>query len=93
MFAQNSGRPKPFEVSIGYYGGKGGAVGEVFIAGSKSGTDFDGVCRDSAVLLSLALQYGVSLETIGHAVTRNSDGSPSTIVGKIVDELTKKVSA
>lgn len=91
MFAQNNGRPKPFEVSVGFY--HGGDVGEVFIAGSKSGTDFDGVCRDSAVLLSLALQYGVSLETIGHAVTRNSDGSPSTIVGRIVDELAKKANA
>jgi hypothetical protein len=77
----------PFSVTVGYYV-PGGAIGEVFIHGSKSGTAFEAVARDGAILLSLALQHGVPLETIKHAITREHDGSPSTIVGAVVDRLT-----
>jgi len=86
-----------FSVTIGYYnapwfdahGARGieARVGEVFIHGSKSGSDFEAVARDGAILLSLALQHGVALETIKHAITREQDGSPSTIVGAVVDRL------
>ena len=75
----------PFVVTVGYY--EDGSVGEVFIAGTKSGSDFDAVARDGAILLSLAIQHGVPIETIKHAVTREEDGSPSTIVGAVVDKL------
>jgi hypothetical protein len=38
-------------------------------------------------MLSIALQHGTSLETIRHAVTRNSAGGPASILGAIVDAL------
>lgn len=79
-----------FHVTVGLY--PDGAAGEVFVAGSKSGVQLDGVCRDSAVLLSLALQFGVPLQTIQGAITRNGDGSPSTLVGAIVDRLAAETS-
>ena len=41
-----------------------------------------------AVLLSIALQHGVPLETIKHALTREGNGTPSTIIGAVVDRLT-----
>lgn len=75
-----------FHITVGYYDDHA-TPGEVFIAGSKSGVQLDSVCRDGAVLLSLAMQHGVSIETIAGAITRNTDGSPSTIVGAIVDRL------
>jgi ribonucleoside-diphosphate reductase alpha chain len=43
------------------------------------------LARDSAVLLSLALQHGTPLSTIAHALTRNADGSPSGPIGTLVD--------
>lgn len=76
----------PFQITVGYY--PEGDIGEIFIAGSKSGSAFDAVARDGAVLLSLALQHGVPLDTIKHAITREADGRPSTIVGAVVDRLT-----
>lgn len=75
----------PFHVTIGYYGD--GKIGEVFISGGKSGSETDAVTRDGAVLLSIALQYGVPLETIKGAITREVNGAPSTVIGAVVDRL------
>jgi hypothetical protein len=84
-----------YHVTTGYYAD--GRIGEVFInrvigkASAKVGTLLDGVCRDSAVLMSLALQHGVDLGTMMHAITRNEDGEASTIIGAIVDRLAEGV--
>lgn len=87
---RHGGKNTSFIITLGRY--PDGAVGEVFIAGAKAGSELDAVARDGAILLSLALQHSVPLETIKHAVTREADGSASTIVGAVVDRLveTKK---
>jgi hypothetical protein len=74
-----------YQVTVGFYAN--GGVGEVFVAGAKCGSDLDAVMRDAAILLSLALQYGVPVETIAHAITRESNGSASSIIGAVVDRL------
>lgn len=85
-----------YDVTVGHYAD--GRIGEVFInriigkASAKVGTLLDGVCRDSAILMSLAIQHGTDLSTLGHAVTRNEDGEPSTIVGAVVDYLARTAS-
>lgn len=83
----HGGQNSVFHVNIGRY--PDSSIGEVFISGSKSGTAFEAVARDGAILLSLALQHGVALETIKHALTREGDGTPSTIIGAVVDRLTE----
>lgn len=60
-------------------------ISEVFLNCAKSGTQAETLARDSAVLLSLALQHGVPLATIGHAITRDADGKPSGPIGALVD--------
>jgi hypothetical protein len=60
-------------------------VAEVFLNCAKSGTQAETLARDSAVLLSLALQHGVPIETISHAITRDADGKPSGPIGALVD--------
>jgi len=72
-------------ITVGYY--DDGSIGEVFITGGKSGEQLEAIARDGAVLLSLALQHGVSIDTISHAITRDSQGQPQTIVGAVVDRL------
>ena len=74
-------------VTFGYY--NDGALAEVFVDVGKSGTDIASVARDAGVLLSLALQHGTTIETIRHAVTRNGSGSPASILGAVVDALSK----
>jgi hypothetical protein len=76
-----------FHVSIGRF--RDGSLAEIFINGGKSGSDLEAVARDAAVTLSIALQYGVPLDPICHAVTRNADGSPSSIVGAVLERLVK----
>jgi hypothetical protein len=85
---KHGGQNTSFAVTFGFY--SDGRVGEVFISGAKAGSEVEAVARDGAVLLSMALQYGVPFETIRHAITRNGDGSPSTIIGAVVDRLAKE---
>lgn len=72
-------------VTIGFY--PDGTPGEVFIVGGKIGADFEAAARDGAILLSLALQYGVPLDVIAGALTKNTDGSPGSLVGAVVADL------
>lgn len=74
-----------FKVSVGYF--ETSRIGEVFVTGAKAGSDLDATARDGAVLLSLALQYGVPLDVIAAALSREADGGPSTIIGAVVDQL------
>ena len=76
---------QPFAVTVGFF--DDGAPGEVFVNSRKPGGDVEAIARDAAVLLSLALQHGVPVETIRHAVTRCSDGSPVSILGAVVDRI------
>jgi len=84
---RHGGKNTSFVITLGRY--PDGRVGEVFISGAKAGSEVDAVARDGAILLSLCMQFGVPLETIKHAVTREPDGSASTIVGAVVDRLTE----
>ena len=76
-----------FTVTVGFYAD--GTPGEVFIDGGKTGQDIQSIARDAAVVLSLALQHGTAIETIRHAVTRNGSGSAASILGAVVDALSK----
>ena len=74
-----------FTITVGRY--PDGMIGEVFIDGGKTGQDVQSTARDAAVVISLALQHGVPIEAIRHAVTRNSNGEAASILGATVDCL------
>lgn len=82
---RHGGKNILFAVTLSRY--PDGKIGEVFISGAKAGSEIEAVARDGAVLLSIALQYNVPLKTIKHAITREQDGTPSTIVGAVIDKL------
>ena len=83
-----------YDVTTGFY--EDGRFGEIFInrirdkSAAKLGQQLDAVCRDSAILMSLALQYGVNLADLKHSITRDDDGAPMSIVGAIVDSVNPK---
>jgi hypothetical protein len=60
---------------------------EVFINGPKAGSGVEAVARDGAVLLSIALQYGVPLAVVQGSITRDGNGAPSSAIGAVVDLL------
>jgi hypothetical protein len=77
-----------FKVSIGFWPDRHEPA-EVFITGAKAGSEFEAVARDGAVLLSIAMQYGVPLFALKSAITRNQDGSPATIIGAVIDRISE----
>jgi hypothetical protein len=60
---------------------------EVFVANHKAGNASDIAARDAGILVSLLLQYGCNIRTIGQALSRNSDGSASSIIGAVLDQI------
>jgi hypothetical protein len=78
---------QPWHITCGFYADHV-SVGEVFVNAARTpGTDLDAMARDGAILFSLALQYGIPLDVIRGALTRNPAGGPSTIVGLIADRI------
>jgi hypothetical protein len=74
-----------YKVSVGCF--PDGSPGEAFISNHKAGNASDVAARDAGILLSLLLQHGCALETIARAVSRNGDGSPSSVVGAVIDAI------
>src|SRR5215472_12120454 len=74
-----------YVVSVGRFAD--GGLAEIFISNGKAGSDSDTAGRDGAVVASIALQYGVPLEVIRHALMRNRDGSACGPLGAALDLL------
>lgn len=74
-----------FTASVGLYPDE--RIGEVFLNCVKLGTAADNNARDAAIAVSIALQHGVPLGTLRHAMTRNADGAPSSPIGHLLDIL------
>ena len=64
-----------------------GALAEIFITNGKAGSDSDTAARDSAVVASIALQYGVPAEVIRRALMRNRDHSACGPLGAALDRI------
>lgn len=67
----------------------GARASEVFINSSKIDSDVDLTMRDAAVLISIALQYGITTHELAHSMGRNPDGRASSPIGEILDILNK----
>jgi ribonucleoside-diphosphate reductase alpha chain len=64
-----------------------GQVAEIFLSNHKVGSHADTAAKDSAVVCSIALQFGVPLETIRRALMRDSQGRPNGPLGVALDRL------
>jgi hypothetical protein len=80
----------PLHVSVGF--GSDGKPREIFARAKRPETDLDCVADDGAVLASMLLQHGASLEEIAHSLGRSSEGRPTSVVGAIVD-VARKIEA
>lgn len=72
-------------MGVGFY--DDGRPGEVFVSNTMTGTDFDAMSRDCAVVLSIAMQYGIPLDEIHKSLTKDSSGRPSSVMGELVRQL------
>jgi hypothetical protein len=62
-----------------------GRVAEIFLGNGKTGSTADAIAKDSAVVASIALQYGVPLEVIRRALLRGLQGRVSGPLGAAFD--------
>jgi hypothetical protein len=67
-----------------------GRLAEVFISNHKTGSDTDAAAKDSAVVASIALQFGVPVETIRRALLRDARGNPSSPLGAALDLVARQ---
>lgn len=64
-----------------------GNCAEIFISGGKSGEVIQAIAIDFGTVTSLALQYGCPLEVIQHAIARDPQNNPQSILGVAVDAV------
>jgi ribonucleoside-diphosphate reductase alpha chain len=76
---------RPYRVSFSRYAD--GRLAEIFISNNRVNSDSDTAAKDSAVVCSIALQFGVPLETIRRGLMRDSSGRPSGPLGVALDIL------
>ena len=74
-------------ITAGYF--STGEIGDIFLATGKGGSDLASLVSDAAITVSLALQHGLKIETIRHAVLLDSRGEPLSLVGAVIDELAR----
>ena len=92
-FAGSNGHVTRHEATLGF-----DAIGrpkEIFLFGARDGSDMAAVLADTAVALSVALQHGVSAQSMAASIGRVplADGSarmgmPASILGAALELLT-----
>jgi hypothetical protein len=77
-----------FHATVGRF--PDGRLAEVFITNHKAGSMAGILASDSAVLCSIALQYGAPLDVIRKALMRDPRGNASSPLGVALDRLAEE---
>jgi hypothetical protein len=75
-----------FAMTAGFY--PDGRPGEIFLNADRANSLLDFLMSDAAILASLALQFGCPLETLRHAIKRDSSGTAASPIGAALDLVT-----
>jgi hypothetical protein len=70
-----------FKLTVGFSRYPSGCLGEIFIDTRKGGAAIDTMLRDSAILVSFALQAGIDAPTIRRALAPN--GPIAAVLDKV----------
>jgi hypothetical protein len=82
---------QPWLMTVGRRGD--GTLVEIFIEFPKDNScPMANIGHDAAVILSIALQYGLPPKELRAATARNEDGSPHSIIGAALDLICAEVS-
>jgi ribonucleoside-diphosphate reductase alpha chain len=77
-----------FQLTVSFY--PDGDIGEIFVTGAKTGSDLEAQIHDTAIAVFIVLQYGALLAVLTHAMPREENGTPSTVIGRALDILSRK---
>jgi len=75
-----------FHVTVGFY--DDGKPGEVFADVGKTPQAIQQIISDACILISIALQHGVTGEELRKSLAYHDDGKPYTVIGAICEILT-----
>ena len=75
-----------YTATVSYFAN--GDLAEIFLQNAKAGSHSDAAAKDSAVVCSIALQYGVPVDVIRKALLRDFRGVASSPLGCALDMLT-----
>jgi hypothetical protein len=64
-------------------------LAEIFIQNRRAGSHSDAAARDSGIVCSLALQSGVGVDVIRHALLRDARGVASSPLGAALDLIAR----
>lgn len=64
-----------------------GEIGEIFLNADRSDSMLDVLMSDAAIIASIALQYGVSVRQLAHAIKRDRFGIASSPIGAALDRI------
>ena len=64
-----------------------GRISELFLSNPKNGNQLDTLARDSAIILSFALQHGADADAIRRALGRDNHGRALGPIGEALDIL------
>lgn len=83
-----------WHLGIAYTGGVGrydedGRAAEVWLDAGKAGTAVQSVAHDAAVLASIALQHGATLDELRTALSREHDDTASGAIGTLLDMIAR----
>lgn len=74
-----------YTLGVGYF--DNGDAAEVFLDCRKVNSESFCIARDASIMLSIALQYGVPIDILRKAITREENGEASSVTGKMLDVL------
>jgi hypothetical protein len=72
-------------MTVGYH--EDGSVGEVFVNALQGSSAQDLFICDAAILASLALQHGATLDELRHAMKHDGSGNAVSPIGAALDKL------
>jgi hypothetical protein len=72
-------------LTVGYH--DNGDIGEVFVNALRGSSGLDLFVCDAAILASLALQHGATLDELRHALKHDATGNAVSPIGAALDKL------
>src|SRR5437899_9816451 len=81
--------PHRYIATISYFPGTN-QLAEIFLGNGRAGSDIDAAAKDSAVVASIALQFGVPIDVIRKALLRDPRGVASSPLGVALDRIAEE---
>lgn len=78
-------RGQPVEIQMGFY--EDGRLGEIFLNTYTFGSEMDTMMHDVAIVTSIALQHGATIEEIARSAARQEGGKADGILSVIADTV------